>query len=230
MSPIDLTSYRHSLSLEGKAALITGGAQGIGRAITLALAAQGARVAVVDNNHASAEDLAAQVNGTIALPTELGSQAAAQAVVKKAGEHFGRLNVVIHNAAYFPLTALAAITPEILGTTLDVNLATAFWLVQAAIPWFQKQGKGRKLITSSVTGPRVAYPGLAHYAASKAGVNGFIRAAALELAPQGSTSEHAPSAGCCADPKSAQRWASHSPAREYWPPSGYHNKGISARG
>lgn len=95
---------------------------------------------------------------------------------------FGGLDVVVHNAAYFPLTPFAEITPTMLERTFGVNLAAPFWLAQSALPAFRRRGAGRILVTSSVTGPRVAYPGLAHYAASKAGVNGFIRAAALELA------------------------------------------------
>jgi len=94
----------------------------------------------------------------------------------------GRLDVVIHNAAYFPLTPFMQIDEPTLDRTLSVNLSALFWLAQAALPAFERAGAGRLLVTSSVTGPRVVYPGLAHYAASKAGVNGFIRAAALELA------------------------------------------------
>ena len=191
MPTFNLADYRHSLALDGRVALVTGGAQGIGRAIVLALAAQGAHLVIADRNQTAAETLARQIadagGQARAVAAELGSQAAAQDIVAVSAETFGRLDVVVHNAAYFPLTPLAAITPEILATTLDVNLGTAFWLCQAATPWFRRQGKGRMLVTSSVTGPRVAYPGLAHYAASKAGVNGFIRAAALELAPSGIT-------------------------------------------
>lgn len=91
----------------------------------------------------------------------------------------------MHNAGYFPLTAFADITPQVLERTLAVNLSALFWLSQGALPLFSRQGGGNVLVTSSVTGPRVAYPGLSHYAASKAGVNGFIRSAALELAPLG---------------------------------------------
>ena len=65
-----------------------------------------------------------------------------------------------------------------------MNLGALFWLTQAALPLFAARGGGCVLATSSVTGNRVAYPGLSHYAASKAGVNGFIRNAALELAPR----------------------------------------------
>jgi 3-oxoacyl-[acyl-carrier protein] reductase len=80
--------------------------------------------------------------------------------------------------------SFASIDAQTLDRTLAVNLKAAFWLTQAALPMLRESRFGRVLVTSSVTGPRVAYPGLAHYAASKAGLNGFIRAAALELAAE----------------------------------------------
>lgn len=83
------------------------------------------------------------------------------------------------------VTDVARITPAILERTLAANLSALFWLTQAALPLFERQEQGCVLVTSSVIGQRVAYPGLSHYAASKAGVNGFIRNAALELAPKG---------------------------------------------
>ncbi len=73
-------------------------------------------------------------------------------------------------------------SPAVLDETLNVNLKAAFWLTQAALPLLKNSSSPRLLFTSSVTGPRVAMPGLAHYAASKAGLNGFIRSAAMEFA------------------------------------------------
>jgi 3-oxoacyl-[acyl-carrier protein] reductase len=172
----------------GRAVLVTGGAQGIGRGIAEAFAARGAAVAIADLRIDAAEEAASQIVATGALArawqVDVAVREQINALVASVESSFGRLDVVIHNAAYFPLTRFEAITPEILGRTLDVNLAALFWLTQAALPAFRRQRGGRILATSSVTGPRVAYPGLAHYAASKAGVNGFIRAAALELAKE----------------------------------------------
>jgi len=71
---------------------------------------------------------------------------------------------------------------EILDQTLSVNMKAAFWLTQACVPHFREHNWGRLIFTSSVTGPRVAMPGTAHYAMSKGGMNAFIRTAALEYA------------------------------------------------
>lgn len=170
----------------GKVVLVTGGAQGIGRGIAEAFAACGAEVAIADLRIDAARDAAARITaaGGHAHPyqADMGEREQIERLVAGIESGHRCLDVVVHNAAYFPLTAFRDITPAILERTLSVNLAALFWLTQAAVPSFIRQGGGRVLATSSVTGPRVAYPGLAHYAASKAGVNGFIRAAALELA------------------------------------------------
>lgn len=173
----------------GKTVLVTGGAQGIGRAIVEQFAASGARVLIADLRQAEAEALATELeqrgHSAQALGVDLADPAAVAALIAGIDRQFGRLDAIVHNAGYFPLTDFACITPAILERTLAVNLGALFWLTQAALPLFERQGQGCVLVTSSVTGPRVAYPGLSHYAASKAGVNGFIRNAALELAPRG---------------------------------------------
>lgn len=95
------------------------------------------------------------------------------------------LDVLVHNAGYFPLTPLHELDTARLERTFAINVHSLFWMTQAALPLFKAQGGGVILCTSSVTGNRVAYPGLSHYGASKAGVNGFIRNAALELGRAG---------------------------------------------
>jgi 3-oxoacyl-[acyl-carrier protein] reductase len=169
-----------------KTVLVTGGAQGIGRAIAEAFALRGARVMIADLRLDQAQALAAQMNVQAcrveAVDIDLADATTVFELVQRLERDWGRLDILIHNAGYFPLTPFAEITPTILERTLAVNLSALFWLTQAALPMFQRQGGGCVLVTSSVTGPRVAYPGLSHYAASKAGVNGFIRNAALELA------------------------------------------------
>ncbi|MEG0858358.1 MAG: SDR family oxidoreductase [Pseudomonas sp.] len=169
----------------GQTVLVTGGAQGIGRAIVEGFAASGAEVVIADLNLAPAHALAVELRDrglqARAVAIDLAERTAIFALITS----LERLDTLVHNAAYFPLTPFTAISPQILERTLAVNLSALFWLAQAALPLFQRQGGGNLLVTSSVTGPRVAYPGLSHYAASKAGVNGFIRSAALELARHG---------------------------------------------
>lgn len=176
---------------EQRVTLVTGGAQGIGEGIVRRFH-QGADVVVIadrqiERAHALAQGLSASGGPVIAMAADLASQSDCQALVSTIAARHGRLDVIVHNAGYFPLTPFAKISEAVLTRTLAVNLAAPFWLLQAALPLMQAQRRGRMLVTSSVTGPRVAYPGLCHYAASKAGVNGFIRAAALEMAPFGIT-------------------------------------------
>lgn len=174
------------LDFSGRIVLVTGGAQGIGRAIVEAFALRGAHVVIADLQLPLAQALASELSGRAcqveAVCVDLADASAVFQQVQELEQRLGRLDILVHNAGYFPLTPFADITPAILDRTLAVNLSALFWLTQAALPMFQRQGQGCVLVTSSVTGPRVAYPGLSHYAASKAGVNGFIRNAALELA------------------------------------------------
>ncbi|MFC6299121.1 SDR family oxidoreductase [Pseudomonas sp. CCM 7893] len=176
----------NDLDFSGQVVLVTGGAQGIGRGIVEAFALRGARVVIADLRLPLAQGLADELceRGcqVEAIGVDLADAAAVLDGVQALEQRLGRLDILIHNAGYFPLTAFADITPAILERTLAVNLSALFWLTQAALPMFRRQGRGCVLVTSSVTGPRVAYPGLSHYAASKAGVNGFIRNVALELA------------------------------------------------
>lgn len=169
----------------GKTVLVTGGAQGIGQAIVEGFAASGAKVLIADLNLTPAQALAGELREQGMQANAVAIDLADRAAIFDLLASLERLDILVHNAAYFPLTPFTAISADILERTLAVNLSALFWLAQAALPLFQRQGGGNLLVTSSVTGPRVAFPGLSHYAASKAGVNGFIRSAALELAPHG---------------------------------------------
>ncbi|NCE86232.1 SDR family oxidoreductase [Pseudomonas sp. Q1] len=173
----------NDLEFSGQVVLVTGGAQGIGCGIVEAFARRGARVVIADRLLAQAQAVAATLCTQGYDVQALGVDLAEAEAVRDCVQALPRLDTVVHNAGYFPLTALEDITPALLQRTLAVNLSALFWLTQAALPMFRAQGRGCVLVTSSVTGNRVGYPGLSHYAASKAGVNGFIRNAALELAP-----------------------------------------------
>jgi len=181
-----MNDCRVNLDFTGKVAVITGAGQGIGRAIARTFAAHHAAVVVSDLHKEWADAVAEEINsagGTaVSVKADVSSREDIDTLIQTTiGLHNG-IDILIHNAAYFPLAPFAEITPQLLDMTLTVNLKAAFWLTQAALPFLMESPGARVLVTSSVTGPRVAYPGLAHYAASKAGLNGFIRSAALELA------------------------------------------------
>lgn len=173
-------------SLADRVAVVTGAGRGIGRAIATVFARAGCKVLIATRGREAGESVAAAIaaeGGTAVLHVcDLAEPDACREAVEAAAGGFGRLDIVVHNAGVYPICSLADMTADTLDHTLGVNLKAAFWLTQAALPWLKQAPHPRILVTSSVTGPRVALPGLAHYAASKSGLNGFVRAAAMELA------------------------------------------------
>lgn len=172
--------------LSGKIALVTGGGRGMGAATAALLAAQGARVMIANRTQDRAEAVAANIRAAggqaATCPYDATTRAGNRAAVAAAITLWGGLDILVHNAGAVEGQSLDTLDEETLDRILNVNLKACFWLAQAAAPAMRAQGGGRIVITSSVTGPRVAIRGMAAYAASKAGVNGFIRACALDLA------------------------------------------------
>ncbi|MEM7346287.1 MAG: SDR family oxidoreductase [Chloroflexota bacterium] len=172
--------------LQDKVVIVTGSGKGIGESIAKLFAAEGATVVVATltaaNGQATVDEIVAAGGIASLYQIDIGQVSAVQALVDDTVSRYGRLDVVVHNAGIYPHSPIETLPDEMLDQTLDVNLKACFWLTRAAVPHLRKQGGGRILITSSVTGPRVAMAGNAHYAASKGGVNGFIRTAALEFA------------------------------------------------
>ena len=177
--------------LKGKVALVTGAGQGIGEGIARRFAAAGAQVLIATRTAKNGQAVADSIvkSGGIAslLQTDVGEHEQVKRAVAHAVSKYGRLDIVVHNAGVYPVRSIEELTDLDLDKTLSVNLKAGFWLIQAALPHLRKQGGGRFLFTSSVTGPNVAMPGTAHYAASKSGMNGLIRTAALEFARENIT-------------------------------------------
>ena len=175
-----------SFDLTGRTALVTGSGQGIGEAIATRFAEAGARVVLANRTIETASAVAQTLRDAgyeaTAIQADIASRDQCVGAVEQAVKAFGALDILVHNAGVCPWAPLAEISDDALEQTLAVNLKACFWLTQAALPHLQRAGSGRIIITSSVTGPRVAMSGSAHYAASKGGVNAFVRAAALELA------------------------------------------------
>jgi 3-oxoacyl-[acyl-carrier protein] reductase len=178
-------------NLQGKVAIVTGGGQGIGEGIARRFARAGAKVLVATrtaaNGDAVVRDIVAQGGEARLLQVDIGRHEDCRRAVETAVAAWGRLDIVVHNAAVYPVIPIEQLDDADLDKTLAVNLKAGFWLMQAALPHLRRQGGGRLLFTSSVTGPQVAMPGTAHYAASKAGMNGLIRTAALEFARENIT-------------------------------------------
>jgi 3-oxoacyl-[acyl-carrier protein] reductase len=173
--------------LDGKVAIVTGAGRGNGRAIAQVFGTAGARVVAVDKDGAAANRTADSVTasgGTAsAFVADVSRQADNEAMASAAVERYGRLDVMCANAGIYPPARIEDMTEQDWDRVLGINLKSVLFGVKASLPHLKAHGGGRIVVTSSITGPNVAVPGLSHYAASKGGINGFIRAAALELAP-----------------------------------------------
>jgi 3-oxoacyl-[acyl-carrier protein] reductase len=179
-------------SLAGRSVLVTGGTKGIGKGIARVFARSGANVVVVGRDEATAracaQELTALGGGTVShvladIATADGCRAAAAAAV----ERNGGLDVLCANAGIFPDARLDVMTEADMDQVFSTNIKGTMLAVQACLPALTAAGHGRVIITSSITGPVTGYPGWAHYGASKAAQLGFMRTAAIELAPRGIT-------------------------------------------
>jgi 3-oxoacyl-[acyl-carrier protein] reductase len=169
--------------LEGRAAIVTGAASGIGRASAELFAAEGARVLAVDRPGA---DLAFGNGAIEALGADLADDASAPAIVDRALAAFGRLDILYNNAGVGSNALASEMSDAEWDRTLAVNLRAVFRLSRQAIPYIVKSPAGRILCTASVMANGSDY-GLAAYCASKAGVTGLARTLALELGKYGVT-------------------------------------------
>jgi 3-oxoacyl-[acyl-carrier protein] reductase len=173
-----------------KVAIVIGAARGIGAAIAERLVEEGARVTIADTLAADGEATAKRVGKrgeATFVAVDVGSKQSVEALVQGALARCGRLDILVQNAGIYPYTMLPDIAVEEWDAVLGVNLRGCFLAIQACVAPMRAQRYGRIVLTSSITGPRVSSPGHGHYSASKAGINGLIRAAAIELAPDGIT-------------------------------------------
>lgn len=177
--------------ITGRVTIVTGASRGIGRGIAQAFTAQGARVLVVARDGTAAEavaqELTAQGGTASAYACDVADADGVQAMAAAADERYGGIDILCANAGIFPAARLGEMTVAQWDEVLGTNLKGTFLAMSACLPAMRRRGRGRVIITSSITGPITGYPGWTHYAASKAGQLGFMRTAAIELAPSNIT-------------------------------------------
>jgi acetoacetyl-CoA reductase len=177
--------------LEGKTALVTGASRGIGRAIAVELAREGAKVAInYQSNEGKAQEVAVEISklgGTcIQVKANLADPKEARAMVKRVADQFGHLDILVNNAGITRDKMLKKMTDEDWQEVIQTNLNGVFYCTSAAIPIMTAQSYGRIVNVASMNG-QVGAVGQANYSASKGGVFAFTRTAALELSKSGIT-------------------------------------------
>ena len=178
-------------SIAGRSVIVTGSSKGIGKGIARVFAGKGARVLIVARDLAAAQKTADEIKAAggdaSAFRADVTRFDDMQKMADAAVQRHGGLDVLCANAGIFPAAKLTDMTPEKWDEVLSVNLKGTFQAVKACLPAMKKRGRGRIVVTSSITGPITGYPGWTHYGASKAGQLGFIHTAAIELAPSNIT-------------------------------------------
>ena len=173
--------------LAGKCAIVTGAANGIGLACARRLAADGAAVALADVNAALGEAAAKQLREegarAIFVATDVTQRAAIEALVDRAVEEYGRLDIMLNNAGVALTAPILEMSDELFDKVLATNLRSAFIGTQLAARQMVASGRGGVIINMSSVNALLAIPGLAAYACSKGALNQLTKVAAIELAP-----------------------------------------------
>lgn len=175
--------------LNGRSVIVTGGSKGIGKGIARVFARAGADVLIAARDEATlaaaAADLATEGDGRVeTVAADVSKVADCRRIAATAVDRFGGIDVLCANAGVFPDKAFTELTEADVDAVFDCNVKGTMFSVQACLPALEDSGRGRVIITSSITGPLTGFPGWAHYGASKAAQLGFLRTAAIELAPK----------------------------------------------
>ncbi|MDK7050076.1 (S)-acetoin forming diacetyl reductase [Aerococcus sanguinicola] len=176
---------------EEKVALVTGAAQGIGKAIAERLSEDGFAVAVADLNEEEAKKVAdsleAKGKKALAIKVDVSDRDQVFAAVEEAAEAFGRFDVIVNNAGLGPTTPIETITPEQFEQVYKINVGGVYWGTQAAVEQFDKFGNGGKIINATSQTGVVGNPNLALYAGTKFAVRGITQTTARDLAEKNIT-------------------------------------------
>jgi NAD(P)-dependent dehydrogenase (short-subunit alcohol dehydrogenase family) len=177
-----------STDFAGRVAIVTGAARGLGRAVAARLHERGASVIVNVRDRARADEVAHAIGERArAVAADVAAPDGPDTIVQKTLELFGRIDILINNAALPLTTRFEHISAAEWRQAIEVNLTAPFLLMQAVVPAMKAQGYGRIVNISSTAGRMVSTLGGAHYTASKTGLLGLTRAAAKELGRHGIT-------------------------------------------
>lgn len=181
-----ITAGRHA----GKVAVVTGGSKGIGRAIALTLSAEGAKVMICSRHLEAAQVVVSEIQAAggegTAIQADMARRLDAEALIQGCVERFGRLDILVNNAAITKDGLVLRMKEEDWDAVLNVNLKGAFFTTRAALRPMLKQQSGRIVNIASVVG-MMGNPGQANYVAAKAGLIGFTKAVAKEVASRAIT-------------------------------------------
>ena len=185
------TPKRFLTDLTGKVALVTGGSRGIGRAVAIRLAQGGAKVAFsYRSNHDAAQEVLGELKGggahAMAVAGDMASSADVERAVSAAIQAFGRVDVLVNNAGITRDNLLLRMSEEEWDEVIDTNLKGTYLVTKAVVRGMLRQRSGRIINVASVSGV-IGNAGQANYSASKAGMIGFTRAIAREVASRGIT-------------------------------------------
>ncbi|WP_380572585.1 3-oxoacyl-ACP reductase FabG [Staphylococcus hyicus] len=174
------------ISLSQHIALVTGGANGIGKGIAEALAKAGATVIIGDIDEVNGQQTAQSLNGQF-YHLDVTDKKNIDTVVEAIVAEHGKIDILASNTGVYPQIEIEELTEADWDNIQNINLKGTFLVTQAVLKQMKRQNYGRVILTSSVTGPITGYPGWAHYGATKAGQLGYMRSAALEYAKYGIT-------------------------------------------
>ena len=172
--------------LTDRTVLVTGGTKGIGKGIAGVFARAGANVVVAGRDEERGAAAAADLGATF-VAADVSRAEDCERMAAETVERFGGIDVLCANAGIFPDTKLADMTEDDIDTIFGTNVKGTMFSVKACLGALERSGHGRVVVTSSITGPITGFPGWSHYGATKAAQLGFVRTAAIELAPKGIT-------------------------------------------
>jgi len=174
--------------ITGRTALVTGGTKGIGKGIAGVFARAGANVVVngrsAEAGEAAVRELSGQGGEVAYVGGDVRAAGDCERLAEETAARFGGIDVLCANAGVFPDVKLADLTEDDIDSIFATNVKGCMLTVKACLPYLERSGHGRVILTSSITGPITGFPGWSHYGATKAAQLGFLRTACIELAPK----------------------------------------------